>query len=300
MVKQRRRGGDKPYSSAVAVERAVDILFLIAERGEVSLTDLARAIGSSGSAVHRILTALKKKGLIEQPVENGLYSLSWSILALTQRLASESDLRGFALPFMIQLRELSGETVTINARSGFARVCIDQVEGPHEVTWRQEIGRISPLYAGATGKMILANLPEPELESYLDTVERKQLTPYTTVDRGKLEGQLAEIRARGYAISSQDRVFGVAGISAPIFDRQGSIVGALTIAGPAERCSEDKLQGLIDPLTSAATQLSRLLGLQPTRAEEGPSARGDGAAADPLRALGEARSGSQPGPIASG
>jgi IclR family acetate operon transcriptional repressor len=266
-----RRGGQKRYSSAVAVERAVDVLFLIAERGEVSLTDLARTIGSSGSAVHRILTALKKKGLIEQPVENGPYSLSWSILALTQRLASESDLRGFALPFMIELRELSGETVTINARSGIARVCIDQVEGPHEVSWRQEVGRISPLYAGATGKAILAHLTETERESYFASVQREPLTPYTTVERRQLERELAEVRAHGYAISSQDRVLGVAGIAAPVFDRQGAIVGALTIAGPAERCSEEKLRSWIEPLITAASRLSGLLGLQSPRPDHEPA-----------------------------
>jgi IclR family acetate operon transcriptional repressor len=287
MMNERRRGGEKPYSSAVAVERAVDVLFLIAERGEVSLTDLARAIGSSGSAVHRILTALKKKGLIEQTVENGPYTLSWSILALTQRLASESDLRALALPFMVQLRDLSGETVTINARSGFARVCIDQMEGPHEVSWRQEVGRISPLYAGATGKAILAHLSDSEFESFFASVEREPLTPYTTVDRKELERELAGIRSHGYAISSQDRVFGVAGIAAPVFDRQGSVVGALTIAGPAERCSEEKLQSWIEPLTAAAAQLSRLLGLQAPRLDEAPFA---GVGAEPASALPEAGS----------
>jgi IclR family acetate operon transcriptional repressor len=256
-----RDGEEKPYSSAVAVERAVDLLFLIAERGEASLTDLARAIGSSGSAVHRILTALKRKGLIQQPLENGPYSLSWSILALTQRLTAEADVRSLSLPFMVELRDLTGETVTINVRSGYHRVCIDQVEGPHEVRWRQDVGKVSPLYAGATGKAILAYLSPQELKDYLRTVKLEKLTPYTTVDRREIERELGQIRERGCAFGTQDRVLGVAGISAPVFDAHGAVAATLTIAGPSERCTDEQLHRWAEPLTRATNEISSLLSL---------------------------------------
>jgi IclR family transcriptional regulator, acetate operon repressor len=249
----------RPYSSAVAVERAVDLLFLIAERGEAPLTDLARAIDSSGSAVHRILTALKNKGLIEQPTENGPYTLSWSILALSQALAGRTGLRSLALPFMTGLRDLAGETVTLNVPSGFDRLCIDQVPGPHEVSWRQEIGKPIPLYGGATGKVILAHLPEPEVEAYFRAVKMEQLTPYTTVDRAELLRELETIRRQGYGIADQDRLLGVGGIAAPIFDPGGAVAGTLTIAGPIERCHPEQLERWAEPLTEATRKISALL-----------------------------------------
>jgi DNA-binding IclR family transcriptional regulator len=250
---------ERPYSSAVAVERAVDLLFLIAEEGEASLTDLARSIGSSGSAVHRILTALKKKGLIQQSTENGPYALSWSILALTQQLTTRADIRSISLPFMRSLRDVSGETVTLNVRSGFDRVCIDQVEGPHEVSWRQDIGKISPLYAGATGKLLLAYFSAEELATFWRAVKPQKLTPYTTVSREGMSRELKLIRKRGYAIGEQDRMLGVGGIAAPIFDASGSVAATLTIAGPAERCSPDQLEQWTEPLIAATTEISRLV-----------------------------------------
>jgi DNA-binding IclR family transcriptional regulator len=256
-----REGPEKPYSSAVAVERAVDLLFLIAEQGEAPLTDLARTIGSSGSAVHRILTALKKKGLIQQPIENGPYSLSWSILALTQKLTSEADLRSISLPFMTRLRDVTGETATINVRSGYYRVCIDQVEGGHEVRWRQDVGRISPLYAGATGKVILAHLSPEELKDYWRTMKVEKLTPYTTVDRAAMERELEQIRQQGYAFGTQDRILGVAGISAPVFDAHGGSAGALTVAGPSQRCTDQQLRKWVKPLTEATAEISHLMSL---------------------------------------
>jgi DNA-binding IclR family transcriptional regulator len=249
----------RPYSSAVAVERAADLLFLIAEAGEASLTDLARAIGSSGSAVHRILTALKNKGLIQQTSENGPYSLSWSILALTRRLTAQADLRKIALPYMTSLRDLVEETVTLNVRSGFDRVCIDQVEGPHEVSWRHGVGKISPLFAGATGKVLLAYLAPDELKEFWRTVKIQKITPFTTVKREEIAKELEAIREQGYSIGTQDRVLGVAAMAAPIFDAADHASATLTIAGPTDRCSPERLVEWVEPLTIATREISDLV-----------------------------------------
>jgi len=275
---------ERPYSSAVAVERAVDLLFLIAEQGEASLTDLAREIGSSGSAAHRILTALKNKGLIHQTTPNGAYSLTWSILALSQRLTGDADLRSISLPFMKELRGLAGETVTLNVRSGFDRVCIDQVEGPHEVSWRQDIGKISPLYGGATGKVILAYLSPEDLAEFWRTVTPQKLTPYTTADRQGILKELEVVRRQGYGIGQQDRRLGVGGIAGPIFDAYGAIAATLTIAGPAERCSRTRLVRLAKPLKEATARISQLVA-QASIGRSQPD--GDGAGA--LMASGLAR-----------
>jgi DNA-binding IclR family transcriptional regulator len=254
------RGSEqRPYSSAVAVERAADLLFIIAERGEATLGELSKAIGSTGSAVHRILTALKNKGLIQQKVEGGPYSLSWSILALTNRLTADEDLRSLSLPHMRELRDLVGETVTLNVRSGFERVCIDQVAGPHEISWRHEIGTISPLYSGATGRAILAFMPDDELVEFWTQAKLERLTPHTLTDRGKLEAVLRRVRKQGVAFGSQDRMLGVGGMSAPILDADGRAVAALTIAGPADRCTPKLLKPWVEPLKAATGAITRHL-----------------------------------------
>ncbi len=247
-----------PESSAVAVERAADLLFLIAERGDASLSDLARAIGSSGSAVHRILTALKNKGLIQQTTENGPYSMAWSIFVLTQRLSARGDLRKLSRPHMVRLRDRTEETVTLSVRTGFERICIDQVEGLHEVRWHQQIGQISPLYTGATGKALLAFLEPDELAEFFRTVKLRKVTPYTVVKRKDLVAELETIAAQGYAIGTQDRVMGVSAMSAPIFDQAGSAAAALTIAGPLARCSPDSMAAWAGPLIDATREISEL------------------------------------------
>jgi IclR family transcriptional regulator, acetate operon repressor len=266
----------------VAVERAADLLFLIAERGEASLTDLARAIGSTGSAVHRILTALKKKGLIQQTTENGPYSMSWSIFVLTQQLSAGADLRRLSRPFMTGLRDQTRETVTLNVRSGFERICIDQVEGLHEVRWHQQIGQISPLYTGATGKAMLAFLSDEELKEYFRTVKLRKVTPFTIIKRGEIMKELGTIAERGYAIGTQDRVLGVGAIAAPIFDAAGTPAASLTIAGPLARCSAESLAEWSAPLTEATRAISETATAamsEPAQADAGTGGRSDSSVA---------------------
>jgi IclR family transcriptional regulator, KDG regulon repressor len=251
---------DRTNASAVAVERAVDVLFLLAERGESTVTDLARTIGSSASAVHRILVALRRKGLVEQRSDTEGYFLSWSVLALGRSLNARTNLRTVAIPFMTELRDLTGETVSLNVRIGHERMCVDQVESTHEVRWVAPIGVPSPLYAGATGWVLLAHSGARELESYLAGVERAPLTPYTVVDPDTLRRALDTVRANGYAVSSQDRIAGLAGISAPIFDSTGAAVAAVTVGGRADRLKPQTVTRWAPALKDAAARVTEMIG----------------------------------------
>lgn len=253
-------------ASAVAVERAVDVLFLLADHGESSVTELARAIGSSGSAVHRILVALRRKGLVEQRPDTERYALSWSVLGLARALTERTNLRAVSVPLMTQLRDATGETVSLNVRVGFERMPIDQVESTREVRWVAKVGALSPLYAGATGKVFLAHMSPSELSRYLAKVRRTKLTPHTITERDELVGELEKVRREGVAVSREDRILGLAGISAPIFDRSGAVIAALTIGGRSDGLEPATFARWAEPLRQAAATISELLGHHSTRA----------------------------------
>jgi DNA-binding IclR family transcriptional regulator len=249
----------RAYPSAIAVERAADLLVLLADRTSASVMELAEAAELSGSAVHRILTALKRKGLVEQDPASERYRLSWGILTLARALVNRDQLRALALPHMAALRDLTGETVTLYARSGFDRICLEQLEGTHEIRYRAEIGRSLPLYAGASGLALLAHLPQRDLEEFLTSVELERITPHTLRGRDALERTLVTIREQGYALASNDRVLGLAGLSAPIFDESGSAVAVITIAGPGERLLAQDVDSWIRALRQATQDVSVVL-----------------------------------------
>lgn len=251
---------ERPNASALAVERAAEIMFLLAEWGDGSVSELAETTGSTGSAVHRILTALKRKELVAQDGDSQRYSLSWSVLSLARSLSSRADVRTLAHPRMVKLRDQSEETLTLNVRSGLNRVCIEQVESQHEVRWVAEIGRVVPLHSGVTGKVLLAFATPKEADAYLRSLDARRREDSSVPDRATLSAQLEEIRQRGYALAVKDRVRGISAISAPIREPGGMVSAALTMAGPAERCTPEKLKGWVPLLTRATQDISDLLG----------------------------------------
>jgi len=263
-------GALRRNASAIAVERAGDILFLMAENGETSIAELARAIGSSGSVIHRILIALTRKGLVEQRPDTERYMLSWAVLRLSNALVGRSSLLTAALPFMSEIRDLTGETVCLGMRIGFDRIAIEQVEGKHELRWVANIGARLPLYAGATGKVLLAFMSEPDLDIYLAKTKLTKLAARTITDRNGLKREVAKIRADGYATSMDDRLDGLGGISAPILDRLGNATACLTVAGRSERLSPRLLQQWAGPLTAAAAKVSGLVGFRPLTSSASP------------------------------
>jgi DNA-binding IclR family transcriptional regulator len=165
---------------------------------------------------------------------------------------------------MSQLQELTGETVSLFARSEFQRVCIEQVEGSQEYHWA-EFGRVFPLYVGASGKLILAYMDDVDLKRYFDSITLDPLTAYTIVDPSELKAELQQIRAQGWAISCQDRVLGAGGAAAPVFNRFGDFEAALTIAAPMWRATDVQFRKWIPPLIHAADNISRLLGMDEHR-----------------------------------
>jgi DNA-binding IclR family transcriptional regulator len=251
----------KRFPSAIGVERAAQTLSLLAENGDSTVTELARRTRTSPSTVHRILTALRRQGFVDQDPYSERYSLSWKVLKLARSLIAQSDVRGIALPHMREISAAIGETVTLSVRVGFERVFVEQVVANQEIHWRAPIGGTSPLYAGATGRVLLTFMPDAERDRFWREVEITRLTPQTVADAEKLERQLARVRRDGYAIGDRDRMPDVAGASVPITEADGSVNFALSVAGPANRLSVGKLREISKTLLiPAASEISFLQG----------------------------------------
>ena len=252
---------ERTNASALAVERAAEILLLLAGKydGTLSVSELARSTKASGSAVHRILTALRRKQLVDQDPETQRYALSWRMLVLSRQLSSRADLRNLTYPYMVRLRDLTSETITLNVRSGSERVCIEQVEGSHEIRWVAEIGQLAPLHSGVTGEMLLACAPASEREAYLRSLNRLRRASPSVPERSDLEARVAKVMQKGYALAQSSRVYGIDAVSAPIMGASNRVAAALTVAGPAERCPLERLESWVPDLTAATGEISELL-----------------------------------------
>jgi DNA-binding IclR family transcriptional regulator len=138
---------------------------------------------------------------------------------------------------------------------------VDQVTPDREIKMSVAIGKAYPLHAGSSSKSFLAFLPVEEQERYLNERVLTPLTETTITDPEQLRRELAMVRERGYAVSLQERQAGAASIAAPILDRDGRPIAAISICGPVERF-RDQLDAVPPILLQTCGELSRLFGFR--------------------------------------
>ncbi len=246
-----------------SVDRTLRVLAAIAEEPERrwTLSDLSRCVGLHKTTTYRMLNALARHGYVEREGARGVYQLGPAALLLGA--ASQSRLRRVAHPALRKLTETTGETSLLHVRVGTETMCIDKVESPRPVRVTYDIGRRGPLYAGSSGKTLLAFLEVDEQEELLSTLELKAYTALTITDAANLRTNLAQIREQGYVQTFGELDEGVYGVGAPIWNPQGLLEGGVTLVAPAARCTEDRWPAMIEGTIQAAHRISMQLGYVP-------------------------------------
>ncbi|MEX2460992.1 MAG: IclR family transcriptional regulator [Paenibacillaceae bacterium] len=246
--------------SMQTIDRAMQIIksFSINEK-ELSLADLHRMLGLSKSSLQRILNTLVLHGVIDKDEEKKTYQLGIELYFLGQLVEKNSHLLSISKPFMENLRDEFGETVSLNIIYQKQRRCIGHVSGKHELMTLVYTGQTSPLHKGASAKILLAYLPQEELYTLLNELALEQKTEMIISDKEKLEQELAKIRQNGYAISNGERVIGAFSVSAPIRNRLDEVIAGITLTIPTVRVEKGKIDLYIKHVKSIAASISNKL-----------------------------------------
>ena len=261
---------EQPKQLVATIERALSVLDLMAatDRDDLGVTEIARELDLSKAVVHRVLVTLVARDYLQVDHVSRRYSLGPMALVLGSAYLARLDLRTLAHPRLQDLSRRTGETATFSLRNGWSRMYVDQVTPDREIKMSVAIGKSHPLHAGSSSKSFLAFLPLEEQERYLQDHELTAMTGTTITDPDRLRTELAAIRARGYAVSLEERQAGAASIAAPILDRDGRPIAAISVCGPVERFRE-QLESVPPLLVGTCDELSRLFGY---RAEGSASA----------------------------
>jgi DNA-binding IclR family transcriptional regulator len=254
------RGGEPTERQSIrAVDRAVRVLTVLAdaERPQ-TLTVIAAAAGLSPATTLRLLRTLQAHDLVQTQADR--YLLGFRILQLSQALMRQLDIVEIARPFITAVRDECDETAGIGVRTGDYWVHVVEVEAAQAIRRVSNLSERLPLYAGSTGKVFLAAMPDDELEDYLRRTRLTRLSETTPTDPQLLRQQIEQARVHGYATSHNERGEGGAGVAAPIRAHNGQVIAALTISGPASRFSGERLSSYIDAVLRASRQLSAALG----------------------------------------
>jgi IclR family transcriptional regulator, acetate operon repressor len=254
-------GRDLPAHGTAAVDRGADLLLRVLESEEpIALTELAQMTGIPKSTASRLLTALERRGLVEQDGARGLLRPGPAILRVAERSMLERNVVELARPALDALADASGETINLAVPGATGVEHVAQVDSVHFLGTGQWLGRIVDYHCTAVGKIFLAfgraSLPDGPLRTY---------APSTITDRTKLQAELTSARRTEIATAIDELEPGLAAMAAPVRGAHGDVIAALSITGPTLRMTPSRIRELQSVLTEQARALSRRLGhVEPT------------------------------------
>ncbi|GMA57892.1 IclR family transcriptional regulator [Alicyclobacillus sacchari] len=244
-----------PPTTVRAVERALDILLCFTKSThELSLSEIARDVGLHKSTAHRLLLSLQQKGFVRRQQGSDKYMLGWSALCLSANAPLFDSWTSIALPVMTELRDHTGETVSLYVRSGIERIRVQAVESREPIRNVATVGERYPLYIGASGKVLLA---WSDIDLINEILRRERLPSGFSLS--ELRSQLVQVRTDGYAVSFQERDAGAAAMAAPVFGPEGDCIAALAVSGPVSRLTEAKMEHSASDLMGAAATFSQAI-----------------------------------------
>jgi len=260
----------KEKSNALGtVARVALLLKVLAEAdGEIQLARVAEQLGLAASTTHRLLGLLMDSGLAQRGKQPGCYRPGFEFLRLAGLvLAGSDDLTELASDFMKEVVDATGETCVLSVYMAKERKCMvgKVIYGPHPLRYESEVYRVTPLPFGATGKGILAFLPDSVIGEVLASGDPSPITGKSVVDTPSLRRELMRFRKQGYAITRGQRTAGAVGLSAPVFDRSGNVLAALCITIPDTRFDERKEKTFAAALLKQSRRLSAALGFSGDR-----------------------------------
>jgi IclR family transcriptional regulator, KDG regulon repressor len=243
------------------LEDSILILQLLSDNPDgMSLADVTTSSGFVTNKVFRILYTLQKHQIVERS-ENGNFHLGHGLMALSQGILYQSILIDASSSVMDRLVAETSESIFLGVVNGSDALCIAVRQSPRSVRLFAEVGRRAPLHSGGVPKVLFAYLPETERARLLDKVFAN--TPISpSADRPAFEQLLMQIRAQGYAIVRDELDIGAHSVAAPIYNHQGHVIAAISIAGPSNRFDDARIDRYVGLVTEAAGQISRALGYE--------------------------------------
>ncbi len=253
--------GDGGSGASRAVDRTLTLLKVLGEsQAEMGTRELARVLGIPVAATYRLLATLEQHHFVRRDAATDKFSLGSAILELASQLLENIDVRRVAAPVMEWTREKCNETVSLYVVDGHERVCIERMESRQGVRSVVAVGSRKQLHSGASGKILLAYMPEEQRQAVLQA-PLARFTEKTLTDPVALSQELEQVCVKGYACSIGESSPDSWSVAGPVWaPREEQVKAALTIVAPMTRHNAETERTLCNLVIEAAAEISKRLG----------------------------------------
>jgi IclR family transcriptional regulator, pca regulon regulatory protein len=256
---------DDSVASSQSLERGLAILTAFTpDQPALGISELAQRLDLTRSTTHRYVATLAKIGFLDQDDATRKYRLGIRVLDLGFSVLGALGLREIAAPHLQRLTAASGHTSNLAIRDDTDVILIDRFRGRpgryHHLEFSLHIGSRIPSYCSATGKALLAFVPQPDLNELLDRIELLPRGPRTITGRAALTAELSHTRRTGIAVNDEELEGGLRSIAVPIKSRCGEVVAAINLAIPWSPVAMSELIDQFAPdLQATGRQISSLV-----------------------------------------
>jgi DNA-binding IclR family transcriptional regulator len=249
-----------------AVERALDVLLCFSRQTpELSMTQIAERVEMHKSTVHRLLATLEKRRFVHRDPVSGLYRPGIRLLQMAYLTMENNDLRRLAAPYLRKLCDQFRETIDLCIMDDADVVFLDVIESPQRVKIAAATGQRLPAFCTASGKSILAYMPQ---ETVLKSLEHgvSKYTDCTLVSPDEILENLRLSRLQGFATSVQEYEEGINAVAAPILDENNFPIAAIAIAGPTYRMTPERMLAIGPVVRATVDEIAQAIrmGMSPT------------------------------------
>lgn len=244
-----------------SLRKAVTILNHLTKEPS-NLTELARAIETPPSTMHRMLTELEALQLVRKVGK--AYHVGVRLIGLGEAARRQLDITSVSREPMQRLSQATRETVHLGLLDGDKIVYIGKQEGSRGLQMASYVGLLSPAQSTAMGKTLIADLKESAWERFTQGIERR--TKFTTTDPDAYITELRQVRTQGFALDREENELGIRCVAAPIRDSTGTAVAAISLSGAAAYVTKERQHELIPDVVACALEISKQLGYDPKTA----------------------------------
>jgi len=240
------------------IVRAMQVLEALAVSPDGSgVKDLSRAVGCGKGTISKMLGTLERRHYVRRDAASGRFTLTWRLLALAFGHADQAGMPRVFLPVLQELADETDELVQLAVVDGDQVLFVAKAEGRGQtIRLLPLVGLWAPLHATAAGKLWLSTLPAKEVSRVLGR-RLPAVAPKTITSIDTLRKELERVRAAGYALADEELAEGGRAIAAPI-TRDGAMVGAVALSGPAYRLSPERLHALAPRIIEAGARLASI------------------------------------------
>jgi IclR family pca regulon transcriptional regulator len=239
--------GDVRGERVQSLERGLAVLraFSATERS-LSITEVAERTGLSRASARRLLLTLEGLGYVHAAGRQ--FVVTDRVLELARAFVPTADPWDFARPYLQSLTDRLGESASIAVLDGTEILYVARTPTRRLMTLAVAVGSRLPAHATSKGRVLLAHLPEAELESYFARTAIGRYTEQTVVDADALRAILSQVRQQGWAVVDQQLEKGLCSVAAPLFDSTGRVGAALSVCAHAGRVDPATLRSEFLPL----------------------------------------------------